>query len=84
MLLRSAPQLHYPITVTALLKQPDDAVEKTETLFSYTYKTEVTEGNKYGDVTTYMKDFPATVASPITGKISKWKIGVGDVIHKRG
>jgi len=84
MLLRSAPELHYPITVTALLKQSDDPVDKAETLFEYTFESEVTEGNKWGDINTFKKKFPANVESPISGTVTGWKISVGDVIHGKG
>lgn len=84
MLLRSAPELHYPITVTALLKDPDDPVEKADILFEYTYESGVTEGNKYGDTLTVVKKFPASVESPISGTVTDWKIKVGDVISDRG
>ena len=48
MLLRLPQGLHYPITVTDLLKQPNDNVERFAPLFSYSYQTTVTEGDGLG------------------------------------
>ncbi|KAL8721342.1 MAG: hypothetical protein Q9225_001954 [Loekoesia sp. 1 TL-2023] len=76
--------LHYPITVTELLKQPDDNVERFAPLFSYSYKTTVTEGNKFGDEFQVEKDFPTKFESSVGGKLKSWSINVGDVISRPG
>ncbi|KAL9029548.1 MAG: hypothetical protein Q9196_002228 [Gyalolechia fulgens] len=76
--------LHYPITVTELLKQPDDNVERFAPLFSYSYKTTVTEGNKFGDEFQVEKDFPTRFESSVGGKLKGWSIHVGDVISRPG
>ncbi|KAI4174808.1 MAG: hypothetical protein LQ343_002046 [Gyalolechia ehrenbergii] len=76
--------LHYPITITELLKQPDDNVERFAPLFSYSYKTTVTEGNKFGDEFQVEKDFPTKFESSVGGKLKAWSINVGDVIPKPG
>lgn len=84
MLLRSPRNLHYPITVTELLKQPNDSVERCAPLFSYFYKSTVTEGNRYGDEFQVEKTFPTRFESETDGTLVEWKIAKGDVIAKSG
>lgn len=84
MLLRSPPNLHYPITVTELLKSQDDEVERFAPLFSYFYKSTVTEGNKYGEEHTVDKEFPARFESEVEGTLLRWKIQVGTVVKQPG
>ncbi|KAL8834177.1 MAG: hypothetical protein Q9170_003878 [Blastenia crenularia] len=76
--------LHYPITITELLKQPDDNVERFAPLFSYSFKTTVTEGNKFGDEFQVEKDFPTKFESSVGGKLKSWSINVGDLISQPG
>ncbi|KAL8944807.1 MAG: hypothetical protein Q9216_000229 [Gyalolechia sp. 2 TL-2023] len=76
--------LHYPITITELLKQPNDNVERFAPLFSYSYKTTVTEGNKFGDEFQVEKDFPTKFESSVGGKLKAWSIHVGNVISRPG
>lgn len=59
MLLRLPTSLHYPITVTSLLKQPGDTVERDEALFWYVYETTVTEGDGLGNKVDVIRKFPA-------------------------
>ncbi len=84
MLLQLPRNLHYPITVTELLKQPNDNVERFAPLFSYFYKTTVTEDDKYGDSREVEKTYPTRYESPVDGVLKKWKIKAGAVItHSR-
>lgn len=82
MLLRLSPNLHYPITVTTLLKQPGDSVEKNEALFWYVYRTTVTEGDGLGNKVEVKRDFPAKFESALDGEVVQWKISEGDVIYR--
>lgn len=85
MLIRSTSALHYPITITKLLAKPDQSVNRFDPLFSYTYKTTVTEGNKYGDdPITIQKDFPAEFQSELEGTLRVWKIKSGDTLYESG
>jgi RNA polymerase II subunit A-like phosphatase len=85
MLIRSNPTLHYPITVTKLLAKPDQSVVRFAPLFSYTYKTIVTEGNKYGDAPEDIeREFPAEFQSELEGTLRVWKIKPGDVLYESG
>ncbi|KAL8655594.1 MAG: hypothetical protein Q9226_002990 [Calogaya cf. arnoldii] len=76
--------LHYPITVTELLKQPNDTVERFAPLFSYSYTTTVTEGNKFGDEFQVEKAFPTKFESSVDGVLKRWSIAPGTVISQPG
>lgn len=80
MLLRLPHGLHYPITVTSLLKQPGDSVERDDALFWYVYQTTVTEGDGLGNKYEVQRTFPTKFESSVDGEIVLWKIGKGDVI----
>ena len=82
--LRLPTSLHYPITITELLKQPNDNVERFAPLFSYFYKTTVDEGDREGNVFQVKKTFPATFESSIDGTLKQWKISEGAVITSAG
>lgn len=80
MLLRLPRSLHYPITVTELLKQPNDNVERFAPLFSYSYQTTVTEGDGLGVDHQVRKSFPARYQSDVDGVLREWRIEKGAVI----
>ncbi|KAJ5683823.1 carboxy-terminal domain (CTD) phosphatase [Penicillium maclennaniae] len=80
MLLRLPPSLHYPITVTSLLKQPGDAIERDEALFWYIYQTTVEEGDGLGNRVEVKRKFPTRFESTVDGEIVQWKVAKGDVI----
>ncbi|KAJ5584461.1 uncharacterized protein N7459_004261 [Penicillium hispanicum] len=82
MLLRLPPSLHYPITVTSLLKQHGDSVERDEALFWYIYQTTVEEGDGLGNVVQVKRKFPTRFESTVDGEIVQWKIAKGDVIDE--
>jgi RNA polymerase II subunit A C-terminal domain phosphatase len=82
MQIRAPHSLHYPITVSALLRRPGDTVERFAALFSYTYRSTVTEENKYGEEQKVEKTFPAEFQSETEGKLVAWKIRAGEVIEK--
>ena len=84
MLLRTPNNLHYPITVTELLKQPSDHVEKTAPLFAYYFKTTVTEGDNLGNEYRIQKTFPTRFESSVEGTLKKWNIEQGTVIARPG
>lgn len=84
MLLRLPNSLHYPITVTELLKQPNDNVERFAPLFLYSYKTTVTEGDNLGNEYQVEKLFPTKFESNVEGILKQWKIKAGTVIDHPG
>lgn len=81
MLVRLPSSLHYPITVTSLLKQPGDAVEREDALFWYVYQTTVTEGDGLGNKVEVKRKFPTKFESPVDGELVQWRIAKGDVIN---
>ncbi len=84
MLLRLPNSLHYPITVTELLRQPNDNVERFAPLFLYSYKTTVTEGDNLGNEYQVEKLFPTKFESNVEGVLKQWKIKAGAVIDYPG
>ncbi|KAF2422435.1 hypothetical protein EJ08DRAFT_596862 [Tothia fuscella] len=84
MLIRSNHSLHYPITVDKLLVKRDSEVDRFAPLFSYSYTSTVTEGNKYGEETEVVKKFPEDFLSEIQGTLVSWKIKAGDVLERPG
>jgi RNA polymerase II subunit A-like phosphatase len=81
MLLRLPRTLHYPITVTSLLKRPGDSVERDEALFWYVYQTTVTEGDGLGNKNEVTRKFPTRFESTVDGEVVEWKIAKGNVIE---
>jgi RNA polymerase II subunit A-like phosphatase len=81
MLLRLPTSLHYPITVTSLLKQAGDKVERDEAIFWYIYQTTVEEGDGLGNKVQVKRKFPTRFESSVDGEILEWKISKGDVIE---
>lgn len=84
MLLRLPRTLHYPITVTELLKQPNDNVERFAPLFNYSYQTTVTEGDNLGNEYQVEKTFPTRFESTVEGILKTWRIEKGAVITHSG
>lgn len=83
MLLRLPQDLHYPITVTELLKQPNDNVERFEPLFSYSVQITVTEGDGLGVDHQVQKALPTRYESNVDGVLQTWKIVKDQVITHR-
>lgn len=84
MLLKSPRSLHYPITVTKLLKRPHDNVDRAAPLFAYYYKSTVTEGDRYGEEAEVIKTFPTHFESETDGTVVRWMIADGQIIQGAG
>ncbi|OJD23041.1 hypothetical protein ACJ73_05610 [Blastomyces percursus] len=80
MLLRLSTSLHYPITVTELLKRPGDTIQQGEAIFAYYYRTTVTEGDGLGNKLDVLKTFPTRFESAVDGELVAWKVREGAVI----
>ncbi|PGH35203.1 RNA polymerase II subunit A domain phosphatase [[Emmonsia] crescens] len=80
MLLKLSASLHYPITVTELLKRPGDTVQQGEAIFAYHYRTTVTEGDGLGNKHDVLKTFPTRFESAVDGELVAWKVREGAVI----
>ena len=82
MLLKLPRSLHYPITITKLLKAPSSTVSKNEAVFLYTYETTVREGSRDGEDKFVKKSFPATFESGLEGQLKSWKVRAGDIVKE--
>lgn len=80
MLLKLSSSLHYPITVTELSRNPGDTLGHGDVLFSYYYRTVVTEGDGLGNKHEVERTFPTRYECPVDGTLERWLIGEGDVI----
>ncbi|KJZ73454.1 hypothetical protein HIM_07248 [Hirsutella minnesotensis 3608] len=69
-------RLHYPITITKLLKFPGDSVKKQENIIEYkfSWRRKVND-DTWTDETTYTE-----FDSPAEGKLKEWRIKEGMVI----
>lgn len=82
MLLRLPKSLHYPITVTKVVKPAGEPVERGDHLFLYSYETTVTEGSRDGMEKEVRKKFMAQFESNLDGTLRTWRIWEGDVIKQ--
>ncbi|MCJ1441138.1 MAG: Carboxy-terminal domain (CTD) phosphatase [Stictis urceolatum] len=76
--------LHYPITVTELLKKASDHVDRFDPLFAYTYKSIVVEGNRQGEEFNVERTYPSRFESSVEGELKSWMLKEGSVITKAG
>ena len=82
MLLRLPNTLHYPITITKVVKQAGQPVERDEQIFLYSYTTTVTEGSRDGEDREVEKKLITHFASSLEGTLKYWKVWEGDVISQ--
>ncbi|KAJ6443591.1 glucose transporter-like protein [Purpureocillium lavendulum] len=69
-------RLHYPITVTKLLKAPGDSIKKQENIIEYKFTWRRRVGDdEWTDETTYTE-----FDSPAEGRLKDWRIREGQVI----
>jgi RNA polymerase II subunit A-like phosphatase len=80
MLLRLPKNLHYPITVTKVVKPAGEPVARSDHLFLYSYETTVTEGSRDGVEKEVRKRFMAQFESSLDGTLRTWRIWEGDII----
>ena len=86
MRLQLPPNLHYPITIHKLLKQPKDRVNRLDGLFTYYSLCRRPVQDKYeSEVERWetMKVF-GTFDSSVDGEMVRWRIKEGTVIEKAG
>lgn len=81
MLLRLGHDLHYPITVTKLLKSAGDQVETNQPLFWYSYYGEVEESDEYQNRVRVQRKFFSAYESFTDGEVVDWKVSKGDVLE---
>ncbi|KAI4722398.1 hypothetical protein E4T48_01271 [Aureobasidium sp. EXF-10727] len=77
--------LHYPITVTRLLRNPQDQIDYNAPLFTYQYKTKVLEGDEETREDKLVERmWPSTFESTAEGTLTEWHISQGRVISRPG
>lgn len=82
--LRLPHSLKYPITITELLKRPDDDIQRFAPLFAYGYQTTVTEGDREGNEKQVERPFHTRYESNVEGTLKKWNIEKGTIITAPG
>ncbi|KPI41183.1 RNA polymerase II subunit A C-terminal domain phosphatase [Cyphellophora attinorum] len=81
MLLRLPTSLHYPIRITEIHKRVGESIVLGDRLFSYTYRTKVTEGRRGEEEDQLVeREFPAHFSSTLEGTITAWHVWNGDTI----
>lgn len=80
MIIQLPRNLHFPITITAFLKQPDDEVPRLSPLLRYTYRTTVTEYPEFGEELEVEKELSAMFNAPVEGRLERWMVSIGTVI----
>jgi RNA polymerase II subunit A-like phosphatase len=84
MRLDTPDSLLYPITVTKLLRQPGDEIEQNAPLFTYEYKSKVTEyDDDQRDDVENIKSFYADFESELEGSLTSLNVHKGQVLHGR-
>ena len=84
MRLYTPDSLLYPITVTKLLRQPGDDIEQNAALFTYEYKSTVTEyDDDVREDVERIKSFYADFESELEGSITSLDVHKGQVINGR-
>ena len=76
--------LHYPITVGEIARARDDAVKRSDPLFTYFYETTVEEAAKWGETKAVKKRFPVKFEASLDGTSSEWFVKQGSVVHRSG
>ncbi|KAH7014980.1 hypothetical protein EDB80DRAFT_322491 [Ilyonectria destructans] len=73
-------RLHYPITITKLLKSPGDSIKKQESIIEYkfTWRRRIND-DEWSDETTYTE-----FDSPAEGILKEWRVKEGMVIGADG
>lgn len=76
--------LHYPITVTELVKEQGEDVARSTPLFHYHYESYRPERNRYGEDKQVLQKYYATFNAPVDGIVERWHIKQFDVVAKPG
>ncbi len=84
MRLKLPRSLHYPITVTELLKQPNDHVDRLTPLFRYTYESKVEETDRFGVKSFPKRAFSSQFESNVEGTLKSWMLSKGVIVSQAG
>ncbi|KAK9238750.1 hypothetical protein V1525DRAFT_400433 [Lipomyces kononenkoae] len=76
--------LRYPITIVQLLVATGTEIRKNTPLFTYRYKTTITQTRDLNEEIEVPAELLAVFESPVEGTVGKWVIQEGDVIEQAG
>ncbi|KAF9733094.1 hypothetical protein PMIN06_004697 [Paraphaeosphaeria minitans] len=76
--------LHYPITITELVKAQGDDVERSQPLFHYSFESLREETNRWGETKEVTHNFFASFEAPVDGHIEAWHIKKDQVVSRPG
>ncbi|KAK9454933.1 HAD-like domain-containing protein [Dipodascopsis uninucleata] len=76
--------LRYPIRIVQIHSSLGAEVKKNSPLFTYSYRTNVTETRDLGEEVTVERELFATFEAPVEGTISKWFVSIGEEIEDSG
>ena len=80
-LLSLGTKLKYPITISRLIKQPGDEINKQDAILEYSFKWMKLVGDPFGVEFEEPQTTYATWDSPADGNIKSWKVREGMVIE---
>lgn len=80
MIIKLPKSVRYPITISELLKKPNDDVPRLTPLLVYTYRTTITEYPEYGVEVQVEKVLSSQFDAPVGGKLEKWFVETGTVV----
>ncbi|EWC48229.1 hypothetical protein DRE_02333 [Drechslerella stenobrocha 248] len=80
MLLQFPPSTRFPVTITQIHFALNAEVKKLQPIFTYSYKSLITEDNEDGEEIQRLTDIISKFETPVGGKIVKWMVGKGSVV----
>jgi len=81
MIIKLPKSVRFPITITELLRHPNDDVARLDPLLVYTYKTKIMEYPEYGVEVEVEKELSSQFDAPVAGKLAKWLVKLGTVVE---
>ncbi|KAF8250198.1 hypothetical protein K440DRAFT_619671 [Wilcoxina mikolae CBS 423.85] len=81
MIIKLPKSVRFPITITELLRQPNNDVARLDPLLVYTYKTMIKEYPEYGVEVEVEKELSSQFDAPVAGKLAKWLVKPGTVVE---
>ncbi|KAI5806303.1 hypothetical protein EDC01DRAFT_639501 [Geopyxis carbonaria] len=81
MIIKLPTSLRYPVTITKLLRHPDENVERHAPLLTYSYETTVTEYPEFGVEVRAKRELTEQFDAPVVGRMVRWMVAVGNVVE---
>ncbi|KAK6349969.1 RNA polymerase II [Orbilia brochopaga] len=80
MLLQLPPSTRFPVTITQIHFAQNAEVKKLQAIFTFSYKSLITEDNEDGEEVRRLTDIISKFETPVGGKILRWMVGKGSVV----